>query len=169
MKKLPVLFALSLLSAAPFASAEWGDFDFKFDDDKPWVEIAAQLPPYPLDQNLIPFEVSPVTRNHYLVDAKSISVGEDRVVRYSVVIDAAGGARNVSFEGIRCDTGERRVYAYGHDDRSWSKAGDTAWIGIDFRSASSYQKILSQSFFCPDGIAVKDAATAVARLKQGLR
>jgi hypothetical protein len=169
MKKLPRSSVLCLLLAAPFAHADWGDFDFKFEADKPWVEVAAQLPPYPRGQNLIPFAVSPVTRNQYLIDAPSVSVGADGVVRYTVVIEAAGGAHNVSYEGIRCATGERRFYAYGHSDQTWSKADDSHWTEIDFRSPLSYQKVLSESFFCPDGIAVRDAASAIARLKRGLR
>jgi hypothetical protein len=83
------------------AYAEWGQFDFEFESDKPWVELSAQLPPYPKAENLAEFNVSSATRNRHFVDTESISVGEDKVVRYAVVIEAAGGARYVSFEGMR--------------------------------------------------------------------
>jgi hypothetical protein len=165
MKILPAL----LLCLPLAAHAEWMDFEREFDQDKPWVEVAAQLPPYPKTENLIPFDVSSATRNKFFVDAQSISVGGDNVVRYTVVIEAAGGAKNVSFEGMRCETGERRLYAYGHPDGTWSRARNASWEGIKFRSLLSYQKALYEDHFCPDGINVRDAKAAVESLRRGVR
>ncbi len=156
-----------LLAMPFFAHAEWGEFEFEFEQDKPWVEIAAHLPTYPAAANLIPFEVSSATRNRHFIDAASISVGKDSVIRYTVVIEAAGGARNVVFEGLRCATGERRLYAYGHPDGSWSKARNAGWEPIRVHSLLSYRKALFEDYFCPDGIAVYSAEQAVKRLKQG--
>lgn len=168
MRAMRILPALLLLLHGP-AWAEWGDFDYEFEQDKPWVEVAAQLPVYPKPENLLPFSVSSATSNRFFVDAASISVGEDRVVRYTVVIEATGGARNVSFEGLRCESGERRLYAYGHPDGTWSKARNAGWEAIKFRSLLSYQKALFEDHFCPDGIRVKDGAEAVRNLKQAAR
>lgn len=156
--------ALLLLSFS--ARAEWGQFEFDFDQDKPWSEISVQLPPYPKPDNLIPFAVSAASRNRHFVDAQSISVGEDQVVRYTVVVEAAGGARNISFEGLRCESGERRLYAYGHPDGTWSKARTAGWEGIKFRSLLSYHKALFEDLFCSDGIRVKDGAEAVRNLRR---
>lgn len=161
---------LTLLLCLPFfARAEWGQFDFEFDQDKPWSEVAVKLPAYPKAEKLIPFNVSSATRNKHFVDADSISIGEDRVVRYTVVIEAAGGAKNVSFEGIRCESGERRLYAYGHPDGTWSKARNAGWEGIKLRSLLSYQKALFEDHFCPDGIRVRDGKEAVRNLRQAAR
>ena len=165
MKILPAL----LLCLPLTAHASWMDFDHEFDQDKPWVEVAAQLPPYPKTENLIPFDVSSATANKFFVDANSISVGADKVVRYTVVIKAAGGATNVSYEGMRCESGERRLYAYGHPDGSWSKARSAQWEDIKLRSLLSYRKALYEDYFCPDGINVRDAKTAVERLRRGVR
>jgi hypothetical protein len=165
MKILPALLLMLPLTAY----AEWGDFEYEFEQDKPWVEVAAQLPAYPKAGNLIPFNVSSATRHQHFVDAESISVGADKVVRYTVVIEAAGGAKNVSFEGMRCDTGERRLYAYGHPDGSWSKARKAGWEGIKFRSLLSYHKALFEDHFCPDGINVRDTRLAVQNLRRAAR
>ena len=165
MKILPAL----LLFLPLVAHAAWMDFDHEFEQDKPWAEVSAQLPAYPKDQNLIPFNVSSATNNQFFVDAQSISVGNDKVVRYTVVVKAAGGATNVSYEGIRCETAERRLYAYGHPDGSWSRARDATWQGIRLRSLLSYRKALYEDHFCPDGIAVRDAGTAVDSLRRGVR
>lgn len=163
-KSLLFLFCLPLL-----AHAEWGEPQFEFEPEKPWVEVAAQLPPYYQTENLIPFYVSSSSRNKHFIDAASISVGEDKVVRYTVVIEAAGGATNVSFEGLRCDSGERRLYAYGHPDGTWSKARNAGWENIKLRSQLSYQKALYENAFCPGGIVVNNAQEAVRNLRQVAR
>ncbi|HEX7970833.1 MAG TPA: CNP1-like family protein, partial [Thiobacillus sp.] len=82
---------------------------------------------------------------------------------------AAGGAKNVSFEGMRCESGERRLYAYGHPDGTWSKARTAGWEDIKFRSLLSYHKALFEDHFCPDGINVRDAKEAVRSLRRGAR
>lgn len=165
MKILPAL----LLCLPLVAHAEWGEFEHEFEQDKPWVEVAAQLPPYPKAENLIPFDVSSATNNKFFVDAESISVGDDLVVRYTVVIEAAGGAKNVSFEGMRCESGERRLYAYGHPGGSWSKARNAGWEDIKFRSLLSYQKALFEDHFCRDGLRVRDAKEAAQNLRRAAR
>ncbi|MDP1863530.1 MAG: CNP1-like family protein [Thiobacillus sp.] len=161
---------LAVLLCLPFAAhAEWGQFDFEFDQDKPWSEVVVKLPAYPKSENLIPFNVSSATQNKHFIDAESISVGEDLVVRYTVIIVAAGGAKNVSFEGLRCESAERRLYAYGHPDGTWSKARNAGWEGIKLRSLFSYRKALFEDFFCPDGIRVRDGKEAVKNLRQAAR
>jgi len=165
MRILPVL----LLSLPLVAHAEGGEFESEFEQDKPWTEVAAQLPATPKAENLLPFSVSSATPNRHFVDAASISVGADKVIRYTVVIEAAGGAKNVSYEGLRCGSGERRLYAYGHPDGSWSKARNAGWEAIKFYSLLSYQKALFEDYFCPDGAQVKDSQEAVRNLRQGAR
>lgn len=160
----------ALLMCLPLvAHAEWMDFERDFEEDTPWVEVAAQLPAYPKPENLIPFNVSSATRNRHFVDAESISVGPDLTIRYTVVIETTGGARNVSFEGMRCETGERRLYAYGHPDGTWSKARNAGWEDIRMRSLLSYQKALFEDHFCRDGIRIRDREEAVKSLRWGSR
>jgi hypothetical protein len=149
--RLPILF-LSLLVCVT-ARAEWGDFEYDFDaDKKPWQEVQAQLPAYPKAEQLIPFEVSSSTRHKHFIDGASLSAGEDGVVRYTVVVKTEGGAENVSFEGLRCATGERKLYAFGRADGqgggSWSRNRYARWELIQARLASSYQRELFFHYFC---------------------
>lgn len=160
---------LLLLCLPLLAHAEWGEVERDFEQDKPWVEVAAQLPAYPKTENLLPFAVSSATRHQHFIDAASISVGQDKAIRYTVVIETAGGAENVSFEGLRCESGEHRLYAYGHPDGTWSKARNAGWEVIKFRSLISYQKALYEDYFCRDGLPVKDAQEAVRNLRQEAR
>lgn len=169
MKNLSVLLLCLPALVIQAAHAEWGETERDFEQDKPWVEVAAQLPAYPKTENLLPFTVSSATHHQHFIDSASISVSEDKVIRYTVVIETAGGAKNVSFEGVRCESGERRLYAYGHPDGTWSKARNAGWEDIKFRSLLSYQKALYEDYFCPNGIQVENVQEAVRNLRQGAR
>ncbi len=159
---------LFLLFAFPIAAAAaWGDFDYEFDNEKPWTELQAQLPPYPKDGNLLPFYVSAATDNRFFIDAPSISVGEDGVVRYTLVAKSANGAVNISFEGIRCNAEENKVYAFARDDKTWSKARDARWKPILYQDRNRQQHVLYDDFFCPRGIIAGTPQEAINALKQG--
>lgn len=161
MKKLSVFLFFVPLSAI----AAWGEFVYQ-PDEKQWVESEAVLPEYPKAQNLIQFDPGIVTDNRHYIDSKSITVGEDRIIRYALVIHTRGGAKNVSFEGMQCRPSGRRLYAYGHDDSTWAPAKTSTWQEINFQSSTSYHRSLYREFFCPGGIAVKDAAEAIRNLRQ---
>jgi hypothetical protein len=164
---LPLMMILSL----PPALAGWGDFEYHFDDDKkPWQEVQAQLPAYPRAERLIPFEVSAASRNRHYIDDASLSVGEDGVVRYTVVVRTPGGAENVSFEGMRCETGERKLYAFGRPDGrgggEWSRNRHARWEPIQARQATGYHRELFYHYLCT--VEGKGNLAAIRRyLKQG--
>ena len=164
MKKLPWLLLLFSLSA----HAAFSLFGTSPEEKKQWVETETVLPAYPSTKNLLPFEVS-ATRNRYYVDANSISVDKDGVIRYTVIINTPGGATNISFEGMRCETGERRLYAYGHPDRTWTKAQSALWQEINFAFGHSYQKVLYEDYFCPTDRFAKTAAEAIMNLRRAGR
>lgn len=94
-----------------------------------WKEAQAPLPPAPRVADLIPIEVPGATLR-YGVDPASVSLGADHVVRYVVVAASAAGAMNGSYEGIRCSTGDFRVYARYHADAGWSPASDIEWRSL---------------------------------------
>lgn len=150
------------------AWAQGREFESDFDEEKPWIELQAQLPSYPKAENLIPFEVGSVKNNRYFVDASSLSVGGDGVVRYTLVVKTSGGATSVSFEGIRCATRERKFYAFGRSDNTWSRARAAKWERIEITSQSAHQFSLYEDFFCPDQGIVKTQKEAVDALKKGI-
>ena len=69
---------------------------------RPSSEKALVLPPYPQEKNLLEFAVGPTGSRRYFIDRQSLSVGADGIVRYTVIVRAAGGAVNATYEGIRC-------------------------------------------------------------------
>lgn len=124
-------------------------FDNEF-DVKPWAEIEVQLPAFPEENNLIPFRVGAITDVQYLIDGKSLSVGSDGVLRFTLVVISASGAQSISFEGLRCATAERRFYASGRSDKTWSKARSNKWVRIQGSSNNQYVE-LYKNYFCSVG------------------
>lgn len=144
----PIAAIMLLLSAWP-AVAQWKDWDYELDQEKkPWEELQTQLPPYPKAENLLRFEVGANSLHSHFVDAASLSVGEDGVVRYTMVIKTGGGATNVSFEGLRCDTRKVRIYAFGHPNNQWSRARDSGWRDVQLRQINGYHYTLLRDYYC---------------------
>ncbi len=125
------------------------------DPDAPrWAEEEAVLPEFPKAENLLPFYVSEMTAHRFMIDASTLQVGKDRVVRYVLVIQTSGGATNISFEGMRCDTREFRLYASGHREGRWTKARLSEWRPIENKPVNRHHAALSRDLFCPNGAAI---------------
>jgi CNP1-like family len=140
--------AFVLLMPLPGA-AQWKAWDYELDQEKkPWDELQTQLPAYPKPANLLPFDIGSNATNRYFVDATSVSVGEDNVVRYTLVVRTSGGATNVSFEGIRCEGHQMRIYAFGHPGGQWSRARNSSWRPIERREINGYHYVLLRDHFC---------------------
>lgn len=162
---LPARAALLLcLFAGANASAA-----FLRDDEppaEPKEESAVVLPGAPKKDDLLRYEVSATSTMSFAVDAKSLSVGNDDIVRFTSVITSPSGAMNVSYEGLRCYTGERKLYASGRPDGSWNAFPDAAWRPVSSAGANSYHATLMKDYFC-DGNAVAGKAPAIVeRLKR---
>jgi hypothetical protein len=138
------------------------------EDAEPWKEAEVVFPPAPKAADLLRFYVSASTPNAFFVDMTTLSVDADGVVRYVLVVKSPRGAENVTFEGIRCASGERRLYAVGQGDGSWVAASDSAWSRISFNTYNRPQAALAQDYFCDGTTApVADADEARRRLKRG--
>jgi len=132
------------------------------------VEQPVVLPAFPKDSDLAEFGVGASSSHRYFVDASTIDVGADGVVRYALVVKTAGGASNASYEGIRCSTYEKRVYALGHSQRKWIEARRSVWEPIQTRRANEHQAVLHAEYFCPDRRIVADRAAALRAFSSGI-
>ena len=157
--------------------------------DKPFTEDAVTFPAPPVDRDAVPFDVGgrdePPLR--FAIDPKSVSIGKDNVVRYTVLITSKTGARNVNYEGLRCDTAERRIYAtLRNDTNQWvgNRAVDmnetanaesasmnaykpaTDWQRVGNGGPTDYASALMRSYFCDVRSVAGDgkASTLVRRL-----
>ena len=132
-----------------------------------WVEESVTPPPYPRDENLIQIAMA-ATSNEFFVDSQSVSIGTDNVVRYTMLIRSNVGAVNVTHEGIRCETREKKLYHLGRKDGTWSAARASKWGAVTGSGAVTYQKILMNDFFCPKESSVKSAEEAIGALRAGI-
>lgn len=157
-----LLLAATLVSATVFA-----DFEEDY-ESKQWQEIEVQLPAAPKQETLLPFYVSAATENRFFIDGATLTVGSDGVVRYVLLVLTPQGVRNVTYEGMRCLTRERRIYASGRQDGSWSKARKNEWVRIQDAYANRQHAALFLEYFCPVGNIVQDAAEARNALIKGV-
>jgi CNP1-like family protein len=164
MRTLPIL---PLLGAAAALAVETSKFDEDFDLGEPWSKLQAQLPAYPKDGDLIAFNKHSGAENSFFIDAGSIAVEQPGVIRYTLVIKSSNGVTNVTYEGMRCDTREYRVYALGRSDRTWAQARFTKWEKVQYKSINNHRNVLYADFFCPKKKAVATAGEAINALREG--
>ena len=120
-----------------------------FIEPPPWQEQAIAVPAYPADADLLPFPVDlPALSQTFNIDSKSLSVGTDDVVRYSVVIVSGSGARNVLFEGLRCSTREYRTYAYGDASHDFRPAQSDKWQLVNQYGWGGFRAVLLRDYLC---------------------
>ena len=150
-----LLFVLAVVIAAPSAAAERFFIDEQertvpksVRDGEPWSEQAAGLPPWPRDQDLVEFRPDGSDNGfRYFIDGRTLAVGTDQVVRYTLVAESRSGARNVSAEGIRCTPqGQYRVYAYGNGGALTPVEED--WQPVRRSGADDYRAQLHGHFLC---------------------
>jgi hypothetical protein len=176
-RALPALcVALGILLAPPAAHAvrkrEQENLPQNVPEKGDWRESTAAPPPYPLDGNLIEFKARGVSTNRFFVDGASLSVGEDRVIRFVLVVETLEKARNVSFAGLRCESKEWKDYAFANADRSWRVEQNASWRPVEDRSRNNHQYTLFRDYFCYGGVMsggpAGDAKMLVRNLKYPL-
>ena len=166
--RIAIVLAMAMLlygcGGVRFAGERDTDWDRDaVDATKAAPEQSVSLPAYPQDSDLLEFTVGTVP-HRYFIDGRTLAVGADGVVRYALVVATAGGARNFSYEGIRCKTYEKRIYALGHPQRKWIEARRSVWEPIQRGRANEHQDILYREYFCPDRFATsREAALRALR------
>lgn len=111
------------------------------------------------------FYVSPIATQTFTLDTRSLTIGADGVVRYTMVSTSSAGAKNISYEGIRCQTLEKRLYAFGQADGTWSRSRRNEWESILQTVANRRHAALAQDYFCEGGMIAGKADELVRRLR----
>ncbi len=150
------------------ACATMNEPPIDWDEITPWVEQEpVALPVYPQEKNLKSFFVSAATDNKFYLDAPSISIGTDGVVHYTLVVKSPQGAKNITFEGMRCATKEKKVYALGHDDGTWARTRAPKWERIHYKDTNRQHHMLYDDFLCPGAIEAGSAQEVIKALEAG--
>lgn len=135
-----------------------------YEEEKKWVELESNPPEFPRPNDLIEIDAGAATSNRFYIDGKTLTVGQDGVVRYVMVVKTSAGSTNVSYEGLRCGTRERKLYAFGRSDNTWSAARNPAWQAI---KPGSQHAFLFRLYFCPNRVIIYKAEEGVDALKRG--
>ena len=162
-----VATALLLAHVSPghCQSRGWeADYD---DEKKAWKEIEAVMPAYPQPGALVAFDGGGASGHRFFIDAPSLSIGADGVVRYTLVVKTTGGATNVSYEGIRCEERQQKTYAVGLPSGSWVRAREPAWRRIQHQSINNHHGVLYVDYLCQGKEPARNVKEVLQRLRQG--
>jgi hypothetical protein len=129
--------------------------------DPDWRELEAPPPPAVRLDGLVPLEM-PGSTLRFGVDPASISIAGDGVVRYVVVATGAGGAVNALYEGLRCSTGESRVYARYLPGSGWKPATASQWRSLRDTPGSNHSLVFARNAACV-GQAPNRSASQIVR------
>ena len=164
--RAPLLAAglVAALAACGHTVEEQSDWEREHEARLRPGEGSVELPPYPRDQQLIEFSVAAASEFRFFIDSASLSVEKD-IVRYVLVARSPAGVDNVSFEGMRCTSGEVRIYAIGRDGAWTGKPGP--WRAIEPRSLQRWHNALYREYFCRLREPVASAREGVEALRRG--
>ena len=164
MRSCAFLF-LALNAALSYAQIQ-SDWE-RANEDRLKQSYERQVAPPPLDRSrLVEVKLHSLADSgfRYYVDWGSVSADEDRIVRYVLVARSAGGAENVTFEGLRCQ-GEYRVYAVGGPDGAWG-GRPSEWRPIP-RNPNAVQPALARQYFCPGRAAIRTSDEGQRAVRDG--
>ena len=147
------------------ADDETGWSGTPFVEPPAWKEEAPGLPAYPENDRLLELPASlPGYDFRVFIDPESLSVGGDRVVRYTLVIVPSSGVRNISYEGLHCGSHEYRRYAYGSDG-TWFTMEVSPWQKVRDIGMDHYRYVLYWNYLCNPVRANLDAASMVRSIR----
>ena len=132
--------------------------NFDPDSSGEWKEDKFSLPPPPAAENLLSFSVSTSNFSFWL-DRQALSSGQDNIARYTLVMVSAQGARNVTYEGMRCATAERQTYAFGKPDGSWLIAREPRWQHIRDSQLTRHHFELLNGILCRNSATLSTTET----------
>jgi hypothetical protein len=157
-----VLVAALAACSGPAVKSDW---ERQHERDLAPEEAPVVLPAYPGKVGLIEFKADAADGFRFFVDPATLSVGADGEVRYVLVARSTQGAENVSFEGMRCNSAELRLYAFGRDG-AWAGTPG-AWRSLQERGVQRWHRALFREYFCPLKDPIANAREGVQALRDG--
>ncbi len=135
-------------------------------DPADWKESDIPPPPFYDMGKLLTFEVTRSSPLVYGVDPASVSISNsDGIVRYVVVATTPAGAKNVIYEGLRCSTGEVRIYARGKSDGTWVPVANSEWKSAHDISLPRHSLRFAKVAACQQAAPVSSVRELVRKLK----
>jgi len=133
-------------------------------EEKEFKEVDSEFPAYPPDSGLLEFYPRQKSQNRFYVDPNTLSIGPDRVIRYSLVVKSPSGALTVSYEGLRCKTSEYKLYGFGVTAGEWTRSRNSEWHPVP-KTAGDFRFALYKDYFCDlEAIAGRNERDLIANL-----
>ncbi|MDR1662552.1 MAG: CNP1-like family protein [Azoarcus sp.] len=167
---MKIVAPMLILALAPLAA--WGQDGGEGQEPLDWRETAHALPKPPEERNLLAFRAGSQPLGRFLLDSASLSIGEDGVIRYTLVV-RGGGASAATFEGLRCASRERKLYASLGRDGAWRPLGNSIWRALDgenslavFRyNGNDPRATLAHDYFCDGPVPARASEEIIGRLR----
>ncbi|BAU47293.1 hypothetical protein SVA_0714 [Sulfurifustis variabilis] len=118
-----------------------------------WRESAVTIPAYPDDRDLLPVTLTARDTLKLYLDERSITRDADGVARFTMVVESERGARNVFYEGLRCETREYKTYAIGTRGRAFQPVKEPHWQPIPLSGINAFRYHLYRHYVCKDDTA----------------
>lgn len=125
-----------------------------FQEGPEWKELESTLPPLPQAEDLLKVEFESASSNEAFIDQKTLELGQDGITRVSLVSRHRSGTETVTREGIRCTTGEYRIYAIKDADE-WMVPKSSVWRPIPLGRYKTLRGELYSHVLCKDGFPKK--------------
>ncbi|MBT6273832.1 MAG: hypothetical protein HOI95_06840 [Chromatiales bacterium] len=133
-----------------------------------WKEASVTLPKFPAKDNLTPITLNLAgISNQYYIDEKSLSFGDDLILRYTVVIRSKADAVNVLYEGLSCRTREFKSYAYGTGNSEFHTYPKARWKPITRHGVMGFREVLFSKYACAASSAALPVSEVLVRLRKG--
>lgn len=148
-----VVFAEPLIKHRESALDDFGQFDERLVEQ--WKEIGVAPPTYPNDADLIAVRMPTTYTLKIYLDEKSVSLAQDGIARFTLVIESASGSRNVFFEGYQCETSEYKTYASGTLDKTFEPIKKPKWERAPYYDTNAFRFQLLRYYVCdPNALSV---------------
>jgi hypothetical protein len=128
--------ALLLATCGCFAQAQ-----------EPWQEAPTAAPPALKLDRLVSVDVTG-SELRFGVQPDSVTIDPDGVVRYVVAATSASGVVSAFHEGLRCVSGEVKVYARHHPDTGWTPVKDPTWRPLQGNAAQRHSLAIARNGAC---------------------
>ncbi len=146
---------LSLLMALPADAVRRRDIENPITnapEELAFKELDVPAPPYPQDNDLIEYTATGRATGRFFVDGATLSVGEDKVIRFVLEVRSGSGVRNLTYAGVRCETMQWKDYAYGNPDGTWRADAGALWEPVERKRLNNYRASLVEEVFCLNGM-----------------
>lgn len=132
-----------------------------------WQEAPVRLPDTVNLDRVVTFELTRTSQLTFGMDADSLRIDPDGVVRYAFVARSNSGALNVLFEGIRCQTGEVKLYAHWDKETGWTPVVGSEWKALSFQGTTRRAMQMARGGICAQATPNGTPARILETLRKG--